>query len=225
VGRRWAHDLYVVTDPRAPRGLAPYLEALADAALEGSWALQLRDHDADDAGLASSLGRLVAAAKAANVPVLVGCATLARAELAMERGAAGVHLPERAPNARDVRRVIGAAAWVGASVHDAPGASRRADEGVDLLVVGPLGAVAGKGAPLSHDALAEVTRASPVPVLALGGVRSAEDVIAARRAGCAGVAVRGLVAVTSAGGPAVRSVREWLDRNHDGNEIRDVVLG
>ncbi len=214
---RWAHDLYVVTDPHAPRGLAPYLEALANVSLAGRWALQLRDHDADDAALRASLRDLVAFARSADVPLLVGCASLARAALAMEEGASGVHLPERGPDARDVRRIVGADGWIGASVHDGVGVGRRAREGVDLLVVGPVRAIAGKGRPLSSEALAELTRSSPVPVLALGGVRAADDVIAARRAGCAGVAVRDVIARSGAGGAALATVRAWLDGRDDGN--------
>jgi len=224
VARRWTHDLYVVTDPLAPRGLAPYLEALAAPDLVGRWALQLRDHGADDASLRSSLRLLRAAARDAHVPLLVGAATLARAELAMEEGASGVHLPERSPDAREVRRVVGPDGWIGASVHDALGVSKRAAEGVELLVVGPFRAVAGKGAPLSLDALAELTRASPVPVLALGGVRAALDGRVARWAGLAGVAVRDRLARTGAGGAAVRSIRAWLDGGHDGNETMAPVL-
>lgn len=218
--QRWAHDLYVITDPTAPRGLEPYLEALADPALAGRWALQLRDHDADEERLRATIRDLAEPARRAHVPLLVGAASLERVRLAREEGATGAHLPERGPDAREVRAILGVDGWIGASIHDLAGHARRAAQGVDLVVVGPLRVVDGKGTPLTEPQLRALTARGGPPALALGGIRTAEDVAFARSTGCAGVSVRDLMARARSGAEVVRALRATLD----GNETQAAVL-
>lgn len=205
-----AIGLYVLTDPKGPRGWAPYLEALAsftesDAGDTG-WALCLRDHEADDADTRDAL-RLLLAASAGRTPVLCAAATLARAALALEEGA-GVHLPERGPDARAVR-ALREDALVIASVHDEAGMARRCAQGVDLAVLAPFAAVPDKGPPLSDEAVRAVTR-HPRPVLALGGIRDAHDVTRAVALGCVGVAIRAPLAFARDGAEARTRFGRWV---------------
>lgn len=202
-----AFDLIVVTDPSAPRGLAPYLEALA-CEIAG-WALIVRDHEADDASLARSLERFQRASR--GTPILLACATLARVELAARLGA-GVHLPERGPSVSEARSITGTRV-IGASVHDLEGARRRAEEGADLLVLAPFGAVAGKGAPLTDERVRDIVGAlGSMPVFALGGIRHAREVERALDLGCHGVAFRAPMASATDGARGLAELRALIVR-------------
>jgi thiamine monophosphate synthase len=60
-----------------------------------------------------------------------------------------------------------------------------------VVVASPFGAVEGKNAPLGRDGLAALCRLAPtVPLVALGGIVTADDARAAIAAGADGVAVR-----------------------------------
>lgn len=199
-------DLYVVTDPSAPRGLSPYLEAL-DAGIEG-WALCVRHHDGDDDAITRSVETL--ATRGRSVPRLIAAADLSRVRLAARLGV-GIQLAERAPAADEARLIAGGNVLVLASIHDAVGGERRAREGVDAALLAPFGAVRGKGPPLDDDAVVAITRTVDVPVLALGAIRRPEDVVRALALGCAGIAVRSFLAEASDGARALASVRGWID--------------
>ncbi|GAB4112158.1 MAG: hypothetical protein OHK0013_48160 [Sandaracinaceae bacterium] len=208
--RRWPFDLYVLTDRGAARGDDVYLEALASA--DPGLAVQVRDAGASLPDVARRLAALQPTARRHARPLLVGVPDRGRLTLARDALVDGVHLPERGPSVAEVRAVLGSGAWVGASVHDATGLARRMAEGVDFVVVGPVGPVPGKGAPLSDEALADLVHAAgEVPVLALGGIRSADDVARVVGLGAAGVAVLSRVAEHGDGAEAVRTVRRWLD--------------
>jgi thiamine-phosphate pyrophosphorylase len=85
---------------------------------------------------------------------------------------------------------------VGRSVHDVASA-RTATEagGLDYLIFGSVFATASKPgrSPAGLDALAAVAAATPLPVLAVGGV-TAERIPAVSRAGAMGIAAIGLFA-------------------------------
>jgi thiamine-phosphate pyrophosphorylase len=206
----WRFDLYVLTDLEAARGDAPYLEAVASGV--PGLALQVRDRGASIPELARRLRALVAAARRHAVPVLLGVPDHDRLTLAAEAGIDGVHLPERGPSVEQVRAALGREAWIGASVHDARGVARRVAEGADFLVLGPIGPVPSKGAPLSDEAFgAAVREAGAVPVLALGGVRDEADVSRVVSRGARGVAVLSALAQSTDGAATARRVRGWLD--------------
>ncbi|MEU9507513.1 thiamine phosphate synthase [Micromonospora sp. NPDC048170] len=83
---------------------------------------------------------------------------------------------------------------VGRSCHDRAELARLTTEDyVTLSPVFPSRTKPGYGPPLRPDGLRELIRHSPVPVLALGGVRSPDQVGACVEAGAAGVAVLGAI--------------------------------
>lgn len=109
-------------------------------------------------------------------------------------------------------------ALVGRSCHDAAELARLTTEDyATLSPVYPTSSKPGYGPPLGPAGLAALIRVSPVPVLALGGVRTPEQVHACVEAGAVGVAVLG--AVMRAGDPAgaaasltaafVTAARQW----------------
>jgi thiamine-phosphate pyrophosphorylase len=119
-----------------------------------------------------------------------------RADVALAAGADGVHLGFRSIPVPEARRLF-RSGTIGVSVHDPQEARRAIEEGADYLVFGPVfetPSKRGKLEPRGLAALSEVAKASPVPVLAIGGI----DASRARRcaeAGAFGVAcIRALFA-------------------------------
>lgn len=133
-----------------------------------------------------------------------------RVDVARAIGADGVHLPERALPVPDVRALLGSDALIGRSCHDAAGVEAACCAGADYLTLGPVGAVAGKNAPLGVRRFGEIARSSRVPVLALGGV-TATSAPALLDAGAHGMAV--IRAVYGAEDPknAVTAFFHYLD--------------
>ncbi|HWH34283.1 MAG TPA: thiamine phosphate synthase [Acidimicrobiales bacterium] len=126
--------------------------------------------------------------------------------LARRLGAAGVHLAAADPFPHDRTGLA-----VGRSCHDGTGVVAAAAEGVDYVTLSPVFSSASKpgyGPALGLGRLAEVARAVPLAVVALGGI-GAREAGACLAAGAAGVAVMG--AVMAADDPAA-ATRALLGR-------------
>lgn len=166
----------VVTDRRLVPNLPAALAAALDAVPRDSLLVLLREKDLPGREL-FALAEAIAAVTAGRAKLVVS----GRADVALAVGADGVHAGGDAPPAAALKR-----RWpellVGASVHapdeDAPGA--------DYVLLAPIFAVPGKGAPLGLGALVAAARRG-VPVFALGGI-DARNAAAARAAGAYGVA-------------------------------------
>jgi thiamine-phosphate pyrophosphorylase len=181
--------LVLVTDRRGTEGrdLAAVVEAALDAGLP---AVQLRDKDLPGRPLLALAERLRAATARAGALLLVND----RIDVAIAAGADGVHLGGGSVPVDVARRLLGPGALIGVSTHapgEAPGAA-------DFAFFGPVWATPGK-TDVGPRRLAEAVRASPVPMLAIGGVTAAR-VPDARAAGAAGVAV--IRAILAAPDPA-----------------------
>lgn len=99
-----------------------------------------------------------------------------------------VHLPAAGPYPPP------AAGLVGRSCHDAAELARLTTEDyVTLSPIFPTRTKPGYGPPLHPAGLGELIAASPVPVLALGGIETPEQVRECVAAGAAGVAVLGVI--------------------------------
>jgi thiamine-phosphate pyrophosphorylase len=112
--------------------------------------------------------------------------------LAKEAAVDGVHLPAGS-NAADARKVLGAHALIGLSVHHAEEARGLDPAVIDYLVAGPAYATASKpgyGPFLGMTGIAAICEATAIPVIAIGGIteHSVDDM---ETAGAAGVAVMG----------------------------------
>ncbi len=117
-----------------------------------------------------------------------------RVDVALAAAADGVHLKADSIPTALVRRDVPAGFLVGRSVHTIGEARTAAAEGADYLIFGTVFPSGSK--PRGHrtaglDALAAVTQAVTIPVLAIGGI-SLNTVAAAAEAGAAGVAAIGL---------------------------------
>lgn len=170
----------LVTDDEVVRGQD--LLALCRAAEAGGvTSVQLRLKEATARELAELTGTLVAGL---GIPVLVND----RADVAIARGAAGVHLGADDVPVPFIRRIAPRGFVIGASVGSVE--EVRGGRGADYWGVGPWRASPTKaaGPALGLHGFAELARrAEGRPCIAIGGVRP-EDVAEAMRAGAAGVA-------------------------------------
>ena len=183
---RSALRLYVVVDPEQSAGRAPM--AVADAALEGgATAIQLRHRRATGRELCE-LGAALAARCASRGALFV---VNDRVDVALACGADGVHLGQDDLPAARARAVGGAGLVIGVSAAT-PAEARRAErDAADYLGVGSVYGTDSKpdaGAPITCGGLAEVVRASTLPVVGIGGIR-ADRAAQVLEAGAVGVAV------------------------------------
>ena len=178
--------LYAIVDPGAPgmRGKDP--ERVAEAILRGGCAmLQLRAKGGSDRALLALARRIAARCEAAGVPFVVND----RPDIALLAGARGLHLGQDDLPIAEARRVLGGGVLregiaIGRSTHDEDQAREAVSEGADLVAFGPIWATASKADPdpvVGLERLASVCRATPRPVIAIGGVtlERAEAIVSA----------------------------------------------
>jgi thiamine-phosphate diphosphorylase len=178
--------VYLIADTGALRGSV--LVAAVLAALEaGVGAVQYRHKGALTHAAVTQARMLKALCVRHGVPFLVND----RADLAALAEADGVHVGQDDLPVADVRRVLGPDAWVGVSCHSVAEAETALRDGADHLGFGNVFGTRTKadaGPARGIEALAEVCRAVPLPVFAIGGV-TAGNLADVRAAGAAGAAV------------------------------------
>jgi thiamine-phosphate pyrophosphorylase len=146
--------------------------------------IQIREKDLKDRELAMLVRRVLRAAPGKLILVNT------RADIAMACGAHGVHLPSDSLAPSELRRIVPAGFRIGVSCHTKADVARAAREGADYVVFGPVFAPLSKpaaGPAVGLEGLADACRASPIPVLALGGITE-ENAPGCLAAGAAGIA-------------------------------------
>lgn len=154
-----------------------------DAFAAGVDAVQIREEDLDGGALLDLAGAIAALGR-----VIV----TDRADVAVAAGASGVHLKSAGPEAARVRAILPAHMTLSRAVHSAVEAAHAgADGALDWVVAGTAFASVSKPdrAPLGKAGLRAIVEASPVPVVAIGGITAANarDLLAAGAAGVAGI--------------------------------------
>ena len=176
---------YLVLDA-ALCGEAGLAETARAAVAGGAGAVQLRLKDVSTAERVAA-GRAVQAAIAGRAAFIVNDDV----EAALALGADGVHVGQGDMPASEVRARIGPERLLGLSVETVAQARAVDPAVVDHVGAGPVratGTKPGHAAPVGWDGLAEMIAASPVPAVAIGGVKAA-DAGEAVRAGAVGLAV------------------------------------
>lgn len=156
---------------------------LAEAIAAGIDIIQLREHDLAASTLRDLTRNVVSLCDGAPTKVLVNN----RADVALVAGAHGVHLRDDPWPAIRVRALH--PAWIiGRSVHDETNVT--AADTIDFVVFGAVFGSAGKPA-RGLDALRALVGASPVPVVAIGGITvdNAPLVLAAGAVGVAAISL------------------------------------
>jgi thiamine-phosphate pyrophosphorylase len=180
--------LLVVTDRHQAR--LPLADVVRAALAAGCRWVSMREKDLceeDQIALASTL--LPIARRHGARLTVHGDAALAQA-----CGSDGVHLPAGGDPAA-ARKMLGREKLIGVSLHTVTEAEAIDAGIVDYAIAGPAFETASKpgyGPEIGRKGLAEIARAAPVPVLAIGGLNAtrAAEVLAA---GPAGIAVMGSI--------------------------------
>ncbi len=180
--------LFLVTDRRQAR--RPLTEVVAAALAGGCRWVSLREKDLPDDEQVLLARRLLPKIRAAGARLLIHGETA----LAGLAGADGVHLPAGA-DAAAARAQLGRGKLIGISIHTVGEAAAIEPTRVDYALAGPAFETPSKpgyGPEIGRKGLAEIARAAPVPVLAIGGINTLRvaELIAA---GASGVAVMGAV--------------------------------
>ncbi|MBN7794937.1 bifunctional hydroxymethylpyrimidine kinase/phosphomethylpyrimidine kinase [Microbacterium esteraromaticum] len=186
-------SIYLVTDPHLC-GARGVVQTVRDAVDGGATIVQLRDkHAADDA----IVDQLVSLSEVIDGRALLVVDDRVDAVLAARRRGArvdGVHVGQSDMPATEVRRLLGPDALVGltANTLEHLAALRDLPTGtVDYIgagVIRPTSTKPDHPAPLGVAGFVALAAQSPVPAVAIGGIRS-DDVVPLRAAGAAGVAV------------------------------------
>lgn len=178
--------LLVISDRTLCRG--DVVDALAAAFHGGArWAM-LREKDLPLDALQDLARRLVAAAEPLGATVSIN----GDAELALEVGADGVHLPQGRSVAL-ARQILGEDALIGVSAHSWDEVRAAEKAGADYATLSPVFVTESKpgyGPALGLDEFERIARAVRLPLIALAGV-SAANASQCLAAGAAGIAVMG----------------------------------
>jgi thiamine-phosphate pyrophosphorylase len=142
-----------------------------------------------------------------------------RVDVAEAVEADGVQLPENGLPTRAVRSIMGRYSVLGRSVHSAEAAHQAGRDGAEFVIAGTIYRSPSKPEqkPAGLSLIADMTKDSSLPVLAIGGVTAAK-VDELVKAGAAGVAV--VSAITTAEDPKaaaeelVKALKEaWANRD------------
>jgi thiamine-phosphate pyrophosphorylase len=152
----------------------------------GAQWLQLRGKTISGGDFLALTDAVVRAARDSRAVVIVND----RADVAAMAGAGGVHVGQEDLSVDAVRAVIGRAALIGLSTHDAQQIDRALESSADYVAVGPIYGTATKETGYSARGLDLVRHAAGKgrPVVAIGGItlERAAEVVAA---GATGIAV------------------------------------
>ena len=200
----------LITDGRlaGPESQDALVARVRAAARAGVDLIQIREPAIDDRALTAAVSGCVRAVRGTRARVVVND----RLDVAVACGAHGVHLKSESYPAGRARAIAPAGFLIGRSIHSAGEASSAA--GADYVIFGAVFSTSSKPGqtPAGLAALEETVRATPLPVLAVGGV-TVETAGPVARTGAAGVAAIGLFAheATAALPAVVQSLSRAFD--------------
>lgn len=189
--------IVVLTDRRLAR--RPLVDVVAGAVAGGVRWVVLREKDlprAERAALATDLRAILAGS--GGTLIVAGPDPL---------GGGAVHLPAAGPYPPPRLGLVGR------SCHDGAELARLTTE--DYATVSPVHPTRtkpGYGPPLGSEGLHKLIQLSPVPVLALGGIETTEQVTACVAAGASGVAVLGAVMRSADPAETAATLTDAFDR-------------
>ncbi|MEF3128494.1 thiamine phosphate synthase [Rhizobium leguminosarum] len=179
-------SLYLVLDPDLCAGIG-MVETARLAVAGGATMVQLRDKHAGTIGMIETGRALKQAFEGTGALLIVNDDV----EAAIAIGADGLHIGQEDMDAHKARTMIGPDMILGLSVETAPLAAAVDPDLVDYTGVGPVFATPTKAdhkQPIGFDGLAKLVKASPVPSVAIGGLK-ADHVAQVFAAGAKGLAV------------------------------------
>ncbi|MEH7882579.1 thiamine phosphate synthase [Rhizobium laguerreae] len=179
-------SLYLVLDPDLCAGIG-MVETARLAVAGGATMVQLRDKHAGTIRMIETGRALKQALNGTGALLIVNDDV----EAAIAIGADGLHIGQEDMDARKARAMVGAEMILGLSVESEALANAVDPDLVDYTGVGPVFATPTKAdhkQPIGFDGLARLVKASPVPSVAIGGLK-ADHVAQVFAAGAMGLAV------------------------------------
>lgn len=206
---RFDLSVYLVTDATlcATRGLERTVE---DAVAGGVSVVQLRDKYATDQAMTEQARRLKRLLAGSHVPLIIND----RLAVALESQADGLHVGQSDAAIQAARQLLGPKAIIGLSVNTLAQLACAPVSQLDYFGFGPVFATPSKGdhePPIGFNGLSTLTAASPLPGVAIGGLK-AGHIEHVKRSGAAGVAV--ISAICGQGSPRESAndlARRWAD--------------
>ena len=211
---RFDLSLYLVLDPdlcgERGRGLG-MVETARRAVAGGATLVQLRDKDGGTVRTVETGRALKAALAGTGAKLIVND----DAEAAVAVGADGLHVGQSDLSIAEARARIGPEAILGLSV-ETPGQAAQVDPAlVNYVGAGPVFATStkpGHAPAVGFQGLAAMVAASPVPAVAIGGLK-AQHVRPALAAGAKGVAVVSAICGQPDPEAAARAIRAEVSAN------------
>jgi thiamine-phosphate pyrophosphorylase len=178
--------LYLVTDQALTRG-RPLADVVAAAVQGGVTCVQLREKQLGTREFLAQALILKALLAPQGIPLVIND----RLDIALACGADGVHLGQNDLPADEARKLLPPGVFIGWSVESMDDVQQSAALPVDYLGVSPIFSTPTKTDtkdPWGLEGLAVVRAATPLPLVAIGGIHAgnARDVL---RAGADGLAV------------------------------------
>lgn len=177
--------LYAVTDRSWLNGATLYDQV--EAALKGGATfVQLREKELAESSYREEAGRIRDLCRSWRVPFVIND----NVELAAELDADGVHVGQSDLEAETARRILGPDKIIGVSVKTVEQALKAQAAGAAYLGVGAVFPTQSKqdADSITRDALAGITRAVEIPVVAIGGIQE-HNIMELTGCGVDGVAV------------------------------------
>ena len=201
------YTLYLVTD----RDLmsTETLEQAVEAACAGGVTLvQLREKHASRSEFIDLARRVKRVCDKHNIPLIIND----EPEIAVEIGAAGVHVGQEDLEASRVREIVGPDAIVGVSAATVAEAQAAQRAGADYLGVGGVASTATKpeAGVLTIEELREVVESVDIPVVAIGGV-NAQTIPGLFGMGLAGYSIGSAIIAADDIAAASRELRSLID--------------
>lgn len=163
------YTLYLVTD-RDLMSTETLEQAVEDACKGGVTLVQLREKHASRLEFVDLAYRVKRICDKHGVPLIIND----EPEIAVEIGAAGVHVGQEDLEASRVREIVGPDAIVGVSAATVAEAQAAQRAGADYLGVGGIASTATKpeAGVLTIEELREIVESVDIPVVAIGGVNA-----------------------------------------------------
>jgi thiamine-phosphate pyrophosphorylase len=162
--------LYLVTDPDLSLG-RPEEEIVRRAVAAGVTMVQYRDKDTSTKRMIEKTRLMAEICRPAGVSLIVND----RLDVAMAGGADGVHLGQDDMTLPAARGIVGEAFIIGISITTIEEAKEAEEAGADYLGangVFPTGTKTDLGEPLGLEGVSRLAAASPLPIVAIGGINA-----------------------------------------------------
>ena len=201
--------LYLVTDAGLSRGRSH--TSIVEAAIRGGvTTVQYREKNAATGRMFEEATELCRLCRRAGVPFIVND----RLDLALAVDADGLHVGQEDMPASVARRLLGPRKILGVSAGNAEEARRAVDAGADYIGASPVFSTPTKPdapPPLGVGELRRMTGAVDIPVVAIGGITTA-NAAAMMEAGAAGIAVVSAIVAADDVETAARLLRAAVER-------------